>query len=641
MKTFKTGKKLLSVLLSMLIVMTSCATVSPALAAEEHEHIFKYAGTEAVTCTTDGYDLYICTNGCTAYYKENIVKAEGHTFKDEYKAPTCEETGGIFEKCSVCGHEGEFSTFEDMLGHDFSKWYFEAQSGGAYYYNKRNCGRPGCGCYEYETDGESKAKYYKVDFKNDWVAKKFYTAEDGTKLAYAEWSEDNYTTDITTVYVKQGDAAVYSGANAPSKYRTVEFGKYNFMGWTLSGGDGTVFDTYENVQSNLTLKAVFDGEKVTHQVVFAGYDATKPLEGESFQFLYQHVAHGDEIQYNPSRYCVPQHPDKQSLYYNYSFNGWDLTYDPDAEKVLVNDPTKNYKYGDNITTIKIYSDHTINPEYESIPKKYKVVFHDASGKVIINEKTGENGVVFEYATRPEWVPEVALPNDHANYYAWGVKDFTEYKWKDAKGNAVDVSCLLVPTGTPEYDREADLNNPYIEDIDKGIIHLYPNIISMAKSYSINLYVMDIDGETPAEGATVQVTDIVGENQAAHLIGTPYTLNEHGFAKLNIPYGEGTGLDIRVYKVTATLDGRTCEGYITETHIMGAIEGDSNKATLNLKLLEPTGDDKDKGCTCICHSFIGKFYITFLNLIYKLFDGTKIVCCYDMYIRHGDKLAYTK
>lgn len=641
MKTLKTGKKFLSVLLSMLILMTSCITVSPAFAAEDHEHIFKYAGTEEVTCTTDGYDLYVCTvKDCTAYYKENIVKSEGHSLKDEYKAPTCTESGGIFEKCTVCGYEGEFSTFEDKLGHDFSGWYFEAQSGGAYYYNKRNCGADGCGYYEYETEGDTKVKYYKVDFKNDWVAKEYFVAEDGTKLAYAEWSESHYSVDTTTVYVKEGGTASFTGAKKPERYRTTEFGKYNFMGWTVLGGDGTVFDTYENVQSNLTLKAVFDGEKVTHQVVFAGYESTTPLEGESFQFTYQHVAHGDEIQYNPARYCVPQHPDKQSLYFNYSFNGWDLTYDPDAEKVLVNDSTKNYKYGDNVTTIKIYSDKVINPLYESIPKEYKVVYHGINGEVIMNEATGENGVVFKYATRPDWVPEVALPSDDANYYAWGVKDFTEYKWKDSKGNPVDISCLLVPTGTPEYDREADLNNPYIEDIDKGIIHLYPNIVSMAKSYTIHLYVMDIDGETPAEGATVQVTDIVGENEAAHLIGTPYTLDEHGYAKLSVPYGEGEGIEIGVYKVTATLDGRTCEGYITETHIQGAIEGNSDKATLNLKLFEPTGDEKDQGCTCICHSFIGKIYITFLNIIYKLF-GTKIVCCYDMYIRHGDKLAYTK
>ena len=61
-------------------------------------------------------------------------------------------------------------------------------------------------------------------------------------------------------------------------------------------------------------------------------------------------------------------------------------------------------------------------------------------------------------------------------------------------------------------------------------------------------------------------------------------------------------------------------------------------SLTIMLQEPSGDDKDKGCTCICHSFFGKIYIFFLNVIYKM-TGRKIVCCYDMYIRHGDELAY--
>ena len=55
------------------------------------------------------------------------------------------------------------------------------------------------------------------------------------------------------------------------------------------------------------------------------------------------------------------------------------------------------------------------------------------------------------------------------------------------------------------------------------------------------------------------------------------------------------------------------------------------------------EDPDHGgsnCHCICHSFLGGFWISILNMIYRLF-GRKIVCCYDMFATHGDRLIYGK
>lgn len=644
MKTLKTGKKFLSILLSVLILMSSCVV---AFAADdvivEGDHRFEYSATYEATCSMDGFDIWVCTvEGCTASMKRNIVAAYGHIWDSEpyYKAPTCTESGGEGRICireingQECGFV-ELETYEDPIEHDMTAWLPEAQEGGIYYYYKRNCGRTGCEYYEYETyeGSDERIKYFKVDFENDWVAKAYFTAEDGTKLAYSQWTKAYYDTVTETTFVKEGEKAVYNKA-VPTKYKTREAGKYQFAGWEIKTGLNSYedYDLETPVTSNLTLKAKFDEVAVSYNVAFSGYESTTPLEGESFQFTYQHVAHGEKIQYNPARFCVPQHPDKKSLHYNYFFDGWNLLDEDESSKV--NNPALNYKYGDNVTTVPIYSNKNISAHFGTIAKKYKVIYHDYDGNIIYNGN--ENGCVFEFGTRPEFVPEIdlndpAFADDYGYYYAFGVKDFTVYKWKDANGFEVDISQLVVPSGTAEYDPVAE-KNEWMHDIDKGIIHLYPNIERMAKYYTIEVIVKDIDRTTPAKGASVQITDIVPEGEAAHLITSPYTVGADGHITIRVPYAEPVA-GAEVYSITATLDGRTAQGTITTGHILGTID------RVELYLSEPDDEDKDKGCTCICHSFFGKIYITFLNIIYKL-TGRKIVCCYDMYIRHGDEIQYS-
>lgn len=653
MKTFKfKGKKALSVFLSVVMIFTSCITVSPAFAAEgestctsyqDGNHQFSALRTVEKTCTEDGYTLMACA--CGAEYKTDIKKAEGHTWKDYHKDPTCLEDGGTGIKCEVCGEVDFYKEQLEALGHDMSQWYFKPVNGAEYYYHTRNCGRDGCGYteFEYEEGSETqKAVYYKVDFVNEWRAKKFFTAADGTKLAYDEFNEDNYESSTSTIYVKSGNAATYEGST-PTRHKTTAFGAYQFKGWDIA-------DELKSVTKNLTAKAQFEGVKVTYNVSFNGYQSTRPNDGEMIQYTYVHIAHGEKIQFNPARYCIPQHPDQKSLYYRYTFNGWDFKYCPDVEKPLVEDETKDYVYGDAVTTVPIYSNHQINAKYESTPKKYKVVFHDEYGNVMYNGD--ENGVVFEYGTRPSFVPVITLinsveadkdPNDFYNCkkysYNFGNLGFKEARWKDKNGKAVDIDALSVPYNTVEYDPELE-SNEFLEDEDKGIIHLYPNIVTISKVYTMNLIVMDIDGETPAEGATVTITDIAADDGATHLVGSPYTLDEHGFTEIKLPYNESAGgqLGIGVYNINVVLDGRKAIGVITDAHFDEIFAGKT--PTIELKLLEAEGDEADKGCTCICHSFLGNLYITFLNLAYRLF-GIKIVCCYDMYARHGDKLVYTK
>ena len=93
MKTLKAGKKLLSVLLSMLIIMTSCVTVAPSFAADEirveGEHHYKVSFEEAATCTTDGFKFWSCIDdGCSSGYKEITEDKLGHIWVPYTLEPT-------------------------------------------------------------------------------------------------------------------------------------------------------------------------------------------------------------------------------------------------------------------------------------------------------------------------------------------------------------------------------------------------------------------------------------------------------------------------------------------------------------------------------------------------------------------------
>lgn len=658
MKTLKTGKKFLSVFLAMLIVITSSFVAVPSFAAvdvvEHDEHFFEFSAKHEPTCTKDGYELWVCTvSGCTASQERNIKPAYGHTYKPYEKEPGCTEPGIVGKKCDVCGTLDKDSvTYTDPVGHMMSSMRYEAQEDGTYYYYMSNCGRDGCGYTEYETyeDGE-KVKYYTVEFRNEWVAKDHFVAEDGTVLAYSDDETERYTTDSKVYYVKEnGSAGVYDG-DTPQRDKTEAYGEYEFLGWKTEKSDekyrfNTDLDTF-TVTENTVFTAEFKGIEKYYDVDF--YDGYKNIskedEPEDFGVVaLQHVKHGETIKYNPAENLTPKNTQDKSMHYYYVFNGWDLKYVPGEEKPLVE--SGNGYYGDAVKTVKIYSDHTVRPLWDAIPKQYKVIYHDFYGDIIRTED-GEDGVIFGYAETPSFIPSVEdmmIPqNDPAYYYEFGMGPFRAYQWRDTYeegGNLKDVYALTVPDGVLEYNEEFDRLNPGWNDIDKGIIHLYPNIVKKAQYYNIYIEVMDIDGQSPAYDAVVQVTYPVPEGQATTLVTAPVIADENGRAVVRVPYGKSAegSMAIGVYKVTATLDGRKAEGVITDTHINAAIAEDVEKSTLRLRLVEPKGDEKDQGCTCICHTFIGKIYITFLNIVYRL-TGKKIVCCYDMYLKHGDKISY--
>ena len=72
--------------------------------AQTHTHDYKSTVT-APTCTEQGYTTYTCTT-CSDSYKDNFVKAAGHSYGGwtQVKAPTTEESGREERVCAKCGN---------------------------------------------------------------------------------------------------------------------------------------------------------------------------------------------------------------------------------------------------------------------------------------------------------------------------------------------------------------------------------------------------------------------------------------------------------------------------------------------------------------------------------------------------------
>lgn len=606
MKTFfKTGKKALSLFLSMLMIMTTCVFFAPAAdTVIDADEVTQCAcgsteftdTTVAPTCTQEGFVMRACKN-CGTTYRTDFKDALSHNYDWDndgkidtfYSSATCTSPAGTTYKCSRkdCG----FSYFvadegSEALRHEFSDWYFvKGDDGGTFYYKKRNCDRQDiCSYVEYEmVEGSTteKQKYYKVDYINEYVTDTTETASDKTVLAKTFKTET-----LETVYVKENGAAEYTG-KTPARDKTEEYGKYEFAGWAVNTS------SLDEVTSNITASALFTGKEVTYHISFAGY-SNNEQQAVVVQYTWQHVAHGGTIQYDPADILIPTY-DVDNLHYRYTFSNWDLA--------------------NNVTETKIYSDHTVNPVFTATPKTYKVVYHDYDGTVL-----GET--TFEYGTRPTNVPTgLTKANDETYIY-----EYTN-KWTRTAGGTdyVNIDALTVPVGTAEYDASLE-DNEYLFDNEKGIIHIYAELIHKAREYKVRIVATDID-DSVIPGASVQITGSKG------FLVTQAVLDEDSQVVVSLPYDSS-------YNITVTANGNVGSSTITGEYLLNYDATTGNIPNVRIQLQK--GSDVNEGgsnhCTCICHSFLSRFHITILNLVYRLF-GKKIVCCYDMYATHGDTLVY--
>ncbi|MGN1418378.1 MAG: hypothetical protein ACI4W6_03535 [Acutalibacteraceae bacterium] len=539
------------------------------------------------TCTESGFTIYACA-GCGTAYRADFIPALEHDFDDGvYEEATCTTPGGTRYTCQRenCGYS---YLVEDTpaLGHDMGEWYMTAHpTEPDAYAKKRDCNRDGCIYYEYELgEDDSVNVYYKVDYFNDWIAKDgdegHFTAVDGTVLAKED--ADAYVTEqLESIYVLKGEAAVYPSNINPKREKTLSFGKYWFTGWSVDQ-DGASLDS---VTKNITAHAQFEGMDEYYYVIFANENGQQITKVEF-------ILHGHSAEYD--RYFAP--PTKESdLHYNYEFAYW--TRDINGQ-------------GTPNSYSEIYSDGTFRAIYNRIPKQYKVVFHDWNGDVLGSE-------LFEYGGAVNAPTDLSRTADATYIY-----EFTG-TWVRSNGQVADMNNLTVPDTTwQEYD-PANEDNEDLTDAQKGILHVTAKYAQKAKLYRVTIAAVDADGK-PVPGASVQVL-----NPSGYLVTTA-TLDENSEVVLTLNYDT-------FYTIQVTYDGDVSETQITlDERNLG-----TNWPTVRVQLSSPSDIDPDHSdnCSCICHSFLGRIWITFLNLIYRLF-GKKIVCCYDMYATHGDLLVYT-
>lgn len=601
-KLLKTSKKMLAIVMAMMMLLS--VAIPAAFAVDpcpDGEHEWKPRTIVEPNCTERGYTIYVCSK-CGSVKQDDYVPAVGHRYDEAdgvKSGPTCVKYGGITYTCEVCHAEiFEIDRHQPPTGHDLSTWdYVQYDDGFA---KKRNCKNDGCDFEEYECDvvtGE-KNKYYSVEFVNKYVIDTYFVAEDGTSLpeTYTEKS-------LEKTYVLKGGDAVYSGS-IPVRAKTQDYRKFKFVGWTtdsaVKSSVETVVDASKNVNANKVVYAEYAGVSRNELTLDDRYELSFSKENGAPTTKGQAVLHGDFAQYP-----FPEPTKEEDTFFTYEFEGWTRGRDL---------PIFDAR------TTPIYSSGVLYERFKAIPKDFTVEFYDYN-----DNKIGEAEKV-HYGEPLTSVPDEFDKDAKDESYIYKFSG----NWK-------------LPNGvTANLDRFTFTYN----DIKDGVIKLKADYNRQAVQYRFKLNVMDIDGETPAERGTVQILNSSGQFAA----GTK--LDDNGQVVLSLTYDSSYLLQITRYgnvkEVKIEFIGDTL--YVKDVNTDLAIESfllfdkDGNaliptvNITLELDNIVPGGDVGEHNC--ICHTIFARPWITLFNIIYNLF-GRKMVCCVDMYERHGDILAYTK
>ena len=546
------------------------------------------------TCSQQGYDTYVCSR-CQVAVRKNFENPLGHRYSEEIIPVNCTEDGGILYTCTVCdesepGHS-YFESTETALDHDMGEYRIVTY--GDAYAKLAECQREGCDYTAYELgEDESVNIYYRVQYVNDYVTNATDVASDGTTLSVAPFRSEF----VGNEYVLAGTPAPEYSGETPTRDATYDYGAYEFAGWTTN--DGNV----DCVESNMILHAKFNGVDVQHWVVFENPNGAR-INTED-----QWVNHGES-----GVYPAEDPTYSRTGFYNYVFNHWDTDLDT------------------------VYSNRAVKAIYDEVGKEYKIIYCDYNGSQLASE-------VFNYGQAPTANPtDLERPNDETFYYAFSGKWIYRYDAPSGEtyetfSEFYDVSNKLVCPNNPapfcldcgrgydsfEYD-PANENDPYMTDIEKGIIRVFADYYTRPKIYRVRVVAVDSDGDPIRNAGTIQVLGSEG-----HLYKTA-TLDDDASAVLELTYD-------KFYTIQVSYSGEVAQQTIT----LDERNMSENFPTVRLVLGSPSAiqEDHAETCSCICHTpLIGRIYIAFLNVIYRL-TGRKIVCCFDMYETHKDQLVYT-
>lgn len=326
---------------------------------------------------------------CVAVFGVNAAScgAGNHTVAKKTVAPTCDTQGYEITYCAVCGEEFSKGNYTAELGHDMVNNYV---ANGDYYENRQTCQRPGCDVKDSVEGGASTpVKYFSVQFINAKATASYLESVNvdgvdvGVKHAKLTASWYNQGLGSTDVYVKEGGSYTYDGPK-PTRNKDVDYGKYNFVGWTDSADNdtntepkyGTASDynvTIKDIRENTVYYACWQGEVITYRIQFVNSDGSSWIAANNGEVV---VPHGGKINY---KWIFPSKDSTTSS--DYKFIGW-VCGDPsktDADgKYTEFDEylTKNI----HIKNVPIYSADALKAKYEAVTREYKVEFDLKNGE---------------------------------------------------------------------------------------------------------------------------------------------------------------------------------------------------------------------------------------------------------------------
>lgn len=568
--------------------------------------------TTPATCEERGVETRVCKNNPN-HIQTRRTNTVDHDFVSTLYHPTCTESGFTILACKGCGKTIR-TDFVPAYGHKYDEGVYEdatCTTPGGIRYTCTNTNPDGTPCgHSYlvkdtEPLGHTWGKWHYVDHP---------TVED----AYAKQRDCTRGT-CTVIEYERGKMSNEDDINV---YYKVEF--YN--PWTT--------DTcYELNNGRTKLAKTYKTTKVNEGYYLAGTEATYPSSVlprrdkdytwgayKLIDWTYDEVGQTDSA-LNDMKSITKN----MAVYAN--FEGYDVYYkvrfwsgsDPlTIEQIILHghsaqypfdNPTKadnlHYKYeftGWDYDYTAIYDSVGINALYNEIPKTYTMVYCDWNGDELAKED-------FQYGDPAKKNPTNLERPENATY----IYQFSG-KWQTQPGKEeyINLNSLIVPLGTKEGDE----------------VKVYAKYYQKAKSYVVNIYGYGINKEL-IPGATVQIYNSNGQ------IVTTTKLDEESKAIITLNYDT-------TYQIVITDDGGNVGKGDVELNTTMKDENGKLVPTMTTIYLKQYEDPDHGGsnCHCICHSFLGGFWISILNLIYRL-TGRKIVCCYDMFATHGDKLLYGK
>lgn len=563
-----------------------------------------YVKTEVpATCTERGYTFFSCKR-CDYWYRDLFTPVLGHDYdKGVYEAPTCTTPGRIKYTCQrvlegkKCGYfyydevEGEPAT-----GHNFSEWYYiDHPTVDDAYAKRRDCTNGGCDFWEYEEgageghqDKDGVNIYYLVNFYNEWVSDGYETIDTNEltqrPVSYTKLTTSYKTEKLASVYVLKGTEAVYPG-KTPVREKDRENGEYTFEGWTIKGIDHALAhepDEYESSEGLLLNLSAIDKNTEAY-ALFRSKDVYYNVtfyNADGYQLTKTFSIHHGHAVEAMRDVTVTLNENNQ---YKYVFKGWSYDFE------------------------HIYDNVGIVARYEAIKKQYTLVYHDYDGTVLRRETITHGGVANN-------IPDVTeKPEDETYIY----KNLDKWTLVD-KTTEVNLSNF---TSIPSNAKEGDE------------IHIYAKQERRFKIYKVRFIVLDPYNQN-LSGATVQVLDSRGQLAAS------VTTDEVGVADVELTYSS-------IYTLKISRGNYAIEGTFTfdianpgTIRIAKVMDTDRiYQGTVQLENYTDKDMPVDEKCGCVCHTFLSGIWIFTLNLLYKVFK-IRHVCCYDMFVVHGDKLDYT-